>query len=37
MTLWELNDETSVEVIQSFYTGLANGLTKDQAMQQAKI
>jgi CHAT domain-containing protein/tetratricopeptide (TPR) repeat protein len=37
MTLWELNDETSVEVVQSFYTGLANGLTKDQAMQNAKI
>ncbi|MBL4648645.1 MAG: CHAT domain-containing protein, partial [Aureispira sp.] len=37
MTLWELNDETSIEVVQSFYTGLANGLTKDQAMQQAKI
>lgn len=37
MTLWELNDETSVEVIQSFYTGLADGLSKDQAMQKAKI
>lgn len=37
MTLWELNDETSIEVVQSFYTGLANGLTKDQAMQNAKI
>lgn len=37
MTLWELNDETSVEVVQSFYTGLANGLTKDIAMQKAKI
>lgn len=37
MTLWELNDETSVEVIQSFYKGLADGLTKDQAMQKAKV
>lgn len=37
MTLWELNDETSVEVIQSFYAGLAQGLTKDEAMQNAKI
>jgi CHAT domain-containing protein/tetratricopeptide (TPR) repeat protein len=37
MTLWELNDETSVEVVQSFYTGLAKGLTKDIAMQEAKM
>lgn len=37
MTLWELNDETSVEVVQSFYTGLAKGLTKNIAMQEAKI
>ncbi|WP_264790453.1 CHAT domain-containing protein [Aureispira anguillae] len=37
MSLWELNDETSIQVMQSFYDNLAANQTKDQAMQQAKL
>ena len=37
MTLWELNDQTSVEVMQLFYYNLVAGQTKDRAMQNAKI
>lgn len=37
MTLWELNDQTSVQVIQAFYNNLAMNQTKNKAMQNAKI
>lgn len=37
MTLWELNDQTSVEVMQHFYYNLVKGQSKDKAMQNAKL
>lgn len=37
MTLWELNDETTTHIMARFYEGLANGLTKNEALRQAKI
>lgn len=37
MTLWELNDQTSVEVMDFFYDNLSNGQTKDEAMRNAKL
>lgn len=38
MTLWKiLDDDKIVSIIQTFYNGLAKGLCKDEAMQQAKL
>lgn len=37
MSLWELNDNTSVQVMQSFYQNLAIGKSKDKALQEAKL
>jgi len=37
MTLWELNDHTSVEVMQSFYHNLVAGESKETAMRHAKL
>ncbi len=37
MTLWELNDQTSVKVMELFYQNLVEGQTKDDAMRNAKI
>jgi CHAT domain-containing protein len=37
MTLWELNDQTSVKVMHLFYQNLVEGQTKDDAMRNAKI
>lgn len=36
-TLWSLNDDTSPEIIRSFYEYLANGMDKDQALRQSKL
>lgn len=36
-TLWELNDQSSVELMQLFYQNLSKGMEKDQALQQAKL
>lgn len=36
-TSWEVNDETSAEIVSGFYKYLARGLTKDEALQKAKI
>jgi len=37
MTLWSVEDFSGVELMTSFYTSLAEGKTKDVALQQAKL
>jgi CHAT domain-containing protein len=36
-TLWELNDNSSMEIMKLFYENLRKGLSKDQALRNAKI
>ena len=37
MTLWEVNDRASAELIESFYENLNKGIHKTQALRKAKI
>jgi CHAT domain-containing protein len=37
MSLWQVNDQSTAELMKSFYQNLANGQTKAVALQQAKI
>lgn len=37
MTLWSVEDYSGVELMTSFYSALAEGKTKDEALQQAKL
>ena len=37
MTLWELNDATTTDLMVLFYEGLAEGLPKNEALRQAKL
>lgn len=37
MTLWELNDQSSVHIIDYFYHNLADGMDKTTGLQQAKL
>ncbi|HMM12541.1 MAG TPA: CHAT domain-containing protein, partial [Bacteroidales bacterium] len=37
MTGWEVNDQSGARLMELFYRHLADGLTKDKALQQAKI
>lgn len=37
MTLWEVQDESGSLIMNKFYQNLDNGMTKDAALQQAKI
>ena len=37
MTLWELNDVTSIRIMAGFYDLLAQGKAKDEALRQAKL
>ncbi|MGH1335073.1 MAG: CHAT domain-containing protein [Aureispira sp.] len=37
MTLWELNDVTSIHIMSNFYALLATGVDKDEALRQAKL
>ncbi len=37
MTLWEVQDESGLKIMESFYSFLADGHTKDEAMQLAKL
>lgn len=37
MTLWEVEDKSTVELIKTFYKQLIKGKDKDTALQQAKI
>ena len=36
MTLWRVEDQTSAQLMQSFYMGLADGLQVDDALYEAK-
>jgi CHAT domain-containing protein len=36
-TLWPVADEASVELMESFYRHLADGLAKDEALRQAQL
>ena len=37
MTLWEVQDESGLAIMNSFYSYLSDGLPKDEAMQLAKL
>lgn len=37
MANWEVNDNAGAELMESFYTYLKKGYTRDKALQQAKI
>ena len=37
MTLWEVQDLSSTQIMESFYTYLKEGYQKDKAMQMAKL
>ncbi|WP_372773377.1 CHAT domain-containing protein [Mangrovibacterium sp.] len=37
MTLWEVEDESGAEIMQSFYRFLANGKNKAEALRMAKL
>ncbi len=37
MTLWRVNDSSSAKIMASFYEGLSKGLSKEVALQQAKL
>ena len=36
-TLWPVDDKATVEIVGSFYEGLADGLPKDRALQKAQV
>ncbi len=36
-SLWSVNDARTSDLMQGFYTGLRKGLTKDDALRQAKL
>jgi CHAT domain-containing protein len=37
MTLWELNDAASIRLMSNFYALLSQGLSKNEALRQAKL
>ena len=37
VSLWQVNDESTSYIMQKFYQKLAQGLPKDEALQQAKL
>lgn len=37
MTLWKINDNSSIHIIRFFYNNLQQGMEKDVALQQAKM
>ena len=37
MSLWQVDDESTSEIMGDFYAGLKNGLGKAEALQQAKL
>tara|TARA_R110002050_G_scaffold196426_2_gene331363 strand:- start:66777 stop:69623 length:2847 start_codon:yes stop_codon:yes gene_type:complete len=36
-TLWKINDQSTAEIMESFYQNLSDGLSKKEALRQAKI
>ncbi|GAA4111548.1 hypothetical protein GCM10022393_09340 [Aquimarina addita] len=37
MTLWKINDQTTAELMDYFYSGLSEGKSKDKALHDAKL
>lgn len=37
VSLWQVNDEATSELMKNFYDNLANGMKKDEALRQAKL
>lgn len=37
VSLWQVNDYATSQIMQNFYTNLTEGMSKDEALQQAKI
>jgi len=37
VTLWEVNDYATAQIMKAFYSNLSNGMTKSEALQQAKL
>ncbi|MFH1121426.1 MAG: CHAT domain-containing protein [Bacteroidota bacterium] len=37
MTLWSVEDQSSAEIVEKFYEYLEDGLSKDEALRQAKL
>lgn len=37
MTMWAVEDQSSAEIVQKFYEYLEDGMTKDEALRQAKL
>ena len=37
MTMWSVDDQSSAEIVESFYKYLDKGLSKDEALRQAKL
>jgi CHAT domain-containing protein len=37
VSLWQVNDYSTAEIMKYFYQNLANGMQKDQALRQAKL
>lgn len=37
MTMWSVDDQSSAEIVKSFYKYLRNGMPKDEALRQAKL
>ena len=37
VSLWNVNDVATAELMKRFYLGLINGLSKDEALRQAKL
>jgi len=37
MTLWSVEDQSSAEIVQKFYEYLEDGMSKDEALRQAKL
>ena len=37
MSLWKVNDQSTSQILPTFYQKLADGMTKDKALQEAKL
>lgn len=37
MTMWSVDDESSAEIVKKFYEYLEDGMSKDEALRQAKL